>query len=345
MPLSRPFRRILVANRGEIALRICRAAHELGCETVAVFSPDDGARALHARCATQAVPLTPGSATGPAIPYLHQEQLLEVARDTGCDAVHPGYGFLSESAAFARRVCDGGLTWIGPPPAVLTLFGDKTRARALAQQLALPVIRGSPGSFVDAEGAFEYIRREGMGWPVLLKAAHGGGGRGIRLVAGPAELPGAFAAAAREAEGAFGAGELFVEEVVSDPRHIEVLFLGPGRPSRSLVCLTQRPRSPPPLASAANHPSHASHDHLCRFSAAPPGPSTHAPTQPCTRAPGSIDPQPSTEPSGAAWPMTHGAHRTSNTALAGLWMEGVFFFHPMCLYSKYSEFCGEFKNV
>ena len=215
------FKRVLIANRGEIAIRIARAAQGLGVEQVAVYAPAD-ALALHPRVATTAQAI--GAAGGdPVRAYLDIDALIEAARQTGCDCVHPGYGFLSENAAFARRCLAEGLVFIGPRPETLELFGDKTRARALAQSLGVPVIAGS-----DAlASADEALATAGaLGYPVMLKAAAGGGGRGMRAVAGPGEMAEAFARCRGEAEAAFGDGAVFLETLVQRPRHIEVQILG-----------------------------------------------------------------------------------------------------------------------
>ena len=212
-PPPPPFRKVLVANRGEIALRVFRAAHELGCASAAVFTPAD-AGALHCTEAGEAHALDGngdgGGATG--LGYLDGAAVLRCAAAAGADAVHPGYGFLSEDAAFAEAVLAAGLAWVGPPPAALRLFGDKVAARAHARAHGVPVAAGSTAPVADASSALAAAAAAGCGWPLLLKAAHGGGGRGIRLVADAAAMEGAFASASREAAAAFGSGELFVEE-------------------------------------------------------------------------------------------------------------------------------------
>ena len=183
------FQRLLIANRGEVAVRILRAAQDLGIATVAVFSRDD-AGALHTRLADQAVAL---DATGPAA-YLDIPTLIAAARTTGCDAVHPGYGFLSERADFAQACADAGLVFIGPTPAQLALFGDKASARALAAEHGVPLLPGTGAARLDEVQAFfadQRSRNPACG--VMLKAVAGGGGRGMRAVTDPADLPEAFA--------------------------------------------------------------------------------------------------------------------------------------------------------
>jgi acetyl/propionyl-CoA carboxylase alpha subunit/acetyl-CoA carboxylase carboxyltransferase component len=215
------FKRVLIANRGEIAIRIARAAAGLGIESVSVFAPAD-ARALHARTSTQARPI--GAEGGdPVAAYLDIDALMAVAKDTGCDCVHPGYGFLSENAAFAGRCMAEGLIFIGPRPQTLELFGDKVKARTLAQSLDIPVVAGSSDALASAKAAA--VAAEILGYPVMLKALAGGGGRGMRMVAGPEAMPAAFARCRSEAKAAFGDGSVFVEKLVARPRHIEVQVL------------------------------------------------------------------------------------------------------------------------
>ncbi|NKB98654.1 MAG: ATP-grasp domain-containing protein [Pseudomonadales bacterium] len=210
-------KRVLIANRGEIAIRIARAAASLGMESVAVYSKPD-AQALHTRQATVSLPLTGNDPIGA---YLNIDELVQLAVDNGCDCVHPGYGFLSENAAFAEALKDRGVVFIGPSPATLSLFGDKVSAKALATELGIPVITGQAlSSAKDAESAAQEI-----GYPVMLKAAAGGGGRGMRAVLDPNEIQEAYARCASEAEKAFGDGAVFVEKLIQRPRHIEVQVL------------------------------------------------------------------------------------------------------------------------
>ena len=218
------FARVLIANRGEIAIRIARAAAALGVESVAVFAPAD-AQSLHARMATSSRALGEGSAGGgdPVAAYLDIEALIAAAKASTCDSVHPGYGFLSENAAFARRCLAEGLAFIGPRPETLALFGDKTRARELAASLAIPIVPGSPGPLATAGDAAAAAAE--LGYPVMLKAVAGGGGRGIRVVTDAAEMAAAFARCQSEAQAAFGDGAVFVEKLIDRPRHIEVQVL------------------------------------------------------------------------------------------------------------------------
>jgi acetyl/propionyl-CoA carboxylase alpha subunit/acetyl-CoA carboxylase carboxyltransferase component len=215
------FKRVLIANRGEIAIRIARAASALGVESVAVYAPAD-ALGLHVRVATEARALE-GDPADPVAAYLDVEALVAAALAARCDCVHPGYGFLSESAAFARACRDAGLTFIGPNADTLALFGDKTQARALAKSLGVPIVPGSAAALASAEEAT--VEAGLLGYPVMLKAAAGGGGRGMRTVEGPRDMAAAFARCASEAKAAFGDGAVFVEKLVVRPRHIEVQIL------------------------------------------------------------------------------------------------------------------------
>jgi len=215
------FKRVLIANRGEIAIRIARAARGLGVESVAVYAAAD-ALGLHVRVADQAREL-PGNPRDPVSAYLDIHALIEAAAETGCDCVHPGYGFLSESAAFAEACAEAGLTFIGPSPETLSLFGEKTRARALAKSVGVPTVPGSDGPLASAEAAADVAQR--LGYPVMLKAAAGGGGRGMRAAGDAGDLAQAFARCESEAKAAFGDGAVFLEKLVSRPRHIEVQVL------------------------------------------------------------------------------------------------------------------------
>ena len=213
------FHRILIANRGEIAVRIIRACRELEIETVAVYSTAD-AGALHVQLATQAVCVGPARA---ADSYLNLSALLTAALETGCDAIHPGYGFLSENPEFADlcEKCD--LRFIGPSGDVIRRMGNKAAARALMQAHGVPVVPGSDGPVPDADAAA--VIAEQIGYPVLIKASAGGGGRGMRRVDRPGDLHALFAAAQAEAVACFGNGELYVEKLILNPRHIEFQIL------------------------------------------------------------------------------------------------------------------------
>ena len=216
---ARPFRKILVANRGEIAVRVIRACRDLDIATVAVFSTADR-DALHVQFADEAICIGPPA---PAASYLHQRNLLSAANITGAEAVHPGYGFLAENADFADAVGRCGLTWIGPSPRAIRTLGDKSRAREAAIAADVPVLEGGPLPESAAEAA---AFADGLGYTLMLKAALGGGGRGMRAVGDRAGLEAALESAASEARAAFGSGELIVERLVERPRHIEVQVFG-----------------------------------------------------------------------------------------------------------------------
>jgi acetyl/propionyl-CoA carboxylase alpha subunit/acetyl-CoA carboxylase carboxyltransferase component len=222
------FERVLIANRGEIAIRIARAAAGLGVESVAVYAPAD-AQGLHLRAASVAHPIGAGAqaARDPVRAYLDIDAMIEVARASGADCVHPGYGFLSENAEFARRCAQVGIVFVGPRPETLALFGDKVSARAFAQAQGVPVVPGSAQALASVEEAL--AQAAAIGYPVMLKAAAGGGGRGMRQVERAEDLPEAFARCQGEAQAAFGDASVFVEKIVQRPRHIEVQILGDGR--------------------------------------------------------------------------------------------------------------------
>ncbi|WP_251318959.1 acetyl-CoA carboxylase biotin carboxylase subunit [Flintibacter muris] len=208
-------KRVLIANRGEIALRIIRACRELDVETVAVWSQADES-ALHAQLATRSLCIGPAKA---ADSYLNQEAILSAALATGCDAVHPGYGFLSENPDFADRCVQAGLKFIGPPGEVIRKLGSKAAARTLAQGAGVPVVPGSDGPVKNARQARTLA--EQVGYPVLLKASAGGGGRGMRQVDSGQELELRFKEAQAEAVACFGDGEMYLEKLILNPRHIE----------------------------------------------------------------------------------------------------------------------------
>jgi len=212
------FSRVLVANRGEIAVRVIRALHELGIEAVAVYSTADE-HALHVRLADRAVRIGPPAA---AESYLNIPALVAAAETTGCEAVHPGYGFLSENADFVRACEENDLVFIGPSAELMERMGDKARAKAEMRAAGVPLVPGTDGAAsLDAART----AAEELGFPVLLKAAAGGGGRGMRLVRNGADLPGLYDSASSEAQAAFGNGTLYVEKVITRARHVEIQVL------------------------------------------------------------------------------------------------------------------------
>ena len=213
---SRALRKILIANRGEIALRIARACRELDIATVAVFSDADRA-ALHVLEADEAYRLGPAPATES---YLRGNLILDIARQTGADAIHPGYGFLSENADFAEACESAGIKFIGPPSFAMRALGSKTNARQAADLAGLPRTPGGVSGLASPEEAFHVAAA--IGYPVMLKAAAGGGGKGMRAVFAPEDLPSAFASACSEAERAFGLGEVYLEKLIERPRHVEI---------------------------------------------------------------------------------------------------------------------------
>jgi acetyl/propionyl-CoA carboxylase alpha subunit/acetyl-CoA carboxylase carboxyltransferase component len=214
--------RLLVANRGEIAVRVLRTAAELGIHTVAVYSEDD-ASSLHLRWADETYPLR---GVGPAA-YLDIEQIVRAARERGCDAIHPGYGLLSENPTFARRCLDAGLTFVGPDPDTLALLGNKVQARDLAARHGIPVLAGTPAPLTPA-AARDFLASLGPGAAIVVKAVAGGGGRGMRIVHRPDEIDEALARCRSEAERAFGNGDLYAEEFLPHARHVEVQIVGDG---------------------------------------------------------------------------------------------------------------------
>jgi acetyl-CoA carboxylase biotin carboxylase subunit len=213
------FRKVLIANRGEIAARVIRTLREMGIGSIAVFSDADRA-SLHVRMADEAVHVGPSAS---AESYLRIDRILDAARSRGAEAIHPGYGFLSENADFAQACEDAGIVFIGPSPASIRAMGSKTAARVTAMAAGAPVVPGTDGAVT-----FDEARQFGLdhGYPILLKAVAGGGGKGMRAVRAEAELESAFRNAASEAERAFRSAEIYVERLIERPRHIEIQLLG-----------------------------------------------------------------------------------------------------------------------
>ena len=227
-----PFRKVLIANRGEIAIRIIRACHELGITTVAVHSTADS-NALHVKLAGESVCIGPPAA---AESYLNVSAIISAAVSTGAEAIHPGYGFLSENASFAEICGQCGITFIGPSVRNMLLMGDKARARRLAKKNEVPVVPGSSGAGTDAKKALK--EAEEFGFPVLIKATAGGGGRGMKIVHDPADFVRLFDQARREVEAAFNDPNIYVEKFVALSRHVEVQILGDR--FHNIVCLGER---------------------------------------------------------------------------------------------------------
>lgn len=218
--LKPPFRKILIANRGEIAIRVLRACHELGIRTVVVHSTAD-AQALHVKLANESVCIGPPPA---AESYLNMSAIISAAAATGAEAIHPGYGFLSENASFAEICGQCGITFLGPTVRNMRLMGDKARARRVAKKNDIPIIPGSEEAGTEGEKALEEAER--FGFPVLIKASAGGGGRGMKIVADPKDFLRAFEQAKREVEAAFGDPSLYVEKYIPVARHVEVQIVG-----------------------------------------------------------------------------------------------------------------------
>ncbi|MEE6283093.1 acetyl/propionyl/methylcrotonyl-CoA carboxylase subunit alpha [Georgenia sunbinii] len=215
----RPLTKVLIANRGEIAVRVARACIDTGIATVGVYADPDR-DALHVRMCDEAFGLSGARA---AETYLDEGKILDVARRSGADAIHPGYGFLSENADFAQRVIDAGLVWIGPSPEAIRALGDKVSARHIAGAAGAPLVAGTPDPVTSAEEILAFVDTHGL--PVAIKAAHGGGGRGLKVVRTREEIPELFDSAVREAKAAFGRGECFVEKFLDRPRHVETQCL------------------------------------------------------------------------------------------------------------------------
>ena len=233
-----PVKRLLIANRGEIAVRIIRSCREMGIETVAVYSTADK-NSLHVRLADAAVCIGPPPASQS---YLVKNNLLMAAHHTGCEAIHPGVGFLSENAAFARLVRDKGFIFIGPDPDVIELLGDKVKARDTAKRFGLPITPGTEEAVSDPAAAGEAARR--IGFPVIIKAAAGGGGKGMRIVRKAEDLAENLAIAGREAESNFADGRVFIERYLENPRHVELQIIADGNGNVAVLgerdCTVQR---------------------------------------------------------------------------------------------------------
>jgi len=210
---------VLIANRGEIAVRIARACRDHGIKSIAIYSDEDR-NSLHVETADEAYALSGLSA---AETYLDQAKILSIAKDSGADAVHPGYGFLSENAGFAQSVIDAGLTWIGPPPEAIRQLGDKVSARKIAAKVGAPLVAGTTDPVDSPDEVIAFAKEHGL--PVAIKAAHGGGGRGLKVAFTMEEIPELFASAVREAITGFGRGECFVERYLNKPRHVETQCL------------------------------------------------------------------------------------------------------------------------
>src|SRR5579884_16651 len=214
------FRKILIANRGEIACRVIRTARRMGIATVAVFSEAD-AEALHVREADEAVAIGPPPSSQS---YLAIDRIVAACRETGAEAVHPGYGFLSENPAFAEALAEAGIVFIGPTADAIRAMGDKIASKRLAREAGVSVVPGHVGTVADPDAAIGIARE--IGYPVMVKASAGGGGKGMRIAASDAELREGFRAAASEARSSFGDDRLFIEKYIEEPRHIEIQVLG-----------------------------------------------------------------------------------------------------------------------
>jgi acetyl-CoA/propionyl-CoA carboxylase biotin carboxyl carrier protein len=261
--------KVLIANRGEIAVRIARGCDDAGLRSVAVYADVD-ADALHVSAATEAYALDGNS---PAETYLNQDKLLAIARRSGADAVHPGYGFLSENADFAQAVQGAGLTWIGPSPEAIRLLGNKVSAREIAIRVGAPLVAGSDGTVESAAEVRAFAEAHGL--PLAIKAAFGGGGRGLKVVWEMDAIEESFESAVRESQAAFGRGECFVERFLHQPRHVEAQILADGRGNVIVVgtrdCSLQRrnqklvEEAPAPfLTPAQREQIHASAKAICR---------------------------------------------------------------------------------
>src|SRR5690606_12652415 len=214
------FKKILIANRGEIACRVIRTARRMGIATVAVYSDAD-ARAPHVKLADESVRLGPPPA---AESYLRADLIIEACKATGAEAVHPGYGFLSERESFARALADAGIVFIGPPPEAIAAMGDKIESKKLAKAAGVNVVPGHDGEIADTEQAVRIAAE--IGYPVMMKASAGGGGKGMRLAWSEQDVREGFEATRREGQASFGDDRVFIEKFVESPRHIEIQVLG-----------------------------------------------------------------------------------------------------------------------
>ena len=226
----RPFTTVLIANRGEIAVRIARACRDSGLRSVAVYSDSDRG-ALHTKAADEAYAL---GGTTAAQSYLVVDKLLDIAHRAGADAVHPGYGFLAENGEFAQAVMDAGLVWIGPPPHAIDSLGDKVSARHIAQRAGAPLVAGTKDPVKGSDEVIEFAREHGL--PIAIKAAFGGGGRGLKVARELGEVRELYDSAVREAVSAFGRGECFVERYLDAPRHVETQCLADSHGTVQVVC-------------------------------------------------------------------------------------------------------------
>src|SRR6476659_1927480 len=264
-----PISKVLIANRGEIAVRIARACKDSGIGSVAVYADPDRDE-LHVKVADEAFAL---GGTTPGDSYLVQEKLLDVARKVGADAVHPGYGFLAENASFAQAVIDAGLTWIGPSPEAIDSLGDKVKARHIAARANAPLVPGTADPVDNADEIVAFATEHGL--PVAIKAAFGGGGRGLKVARTIEEIPELFDSATREAVTAFGRGECFVERYLDKPRHVEAQVIADQHGNVVVAgtrdCSLQRrfqklvEEAPAPFLTAAQHKEiHESAKRICK---------------------------------------------------------------------------------
>ena len=217
--MTKRINRLLIANRGEIAVRVIRAAKDANIKSIAVYSDGDR-KSLHVELADEAYSLSGKSAKET---YLNIEKIIEIAKQANVDAIHPGYGFLSENAEFAQAVIDADIIWVGPPPAAISALGDKVKARHIAKEVGAPLVPGTPDPVKDAQEVINFAKEHGL--PIAIKAAYGGGGRGMKVARSLEEIPELFDSAVREAVAAFGRGECFVERYLDKPRHVETQVL------------------------------------------------------------------------------------------------------------------------